>query len=105
MRLRQIAAAYGMTGSRLVALPTTVFIALHDGVEERVTFAEPLAQALRLDQIADVYALGEAAQRAAVTPGEGLDRLAGILSKTTRFGPAGIVVGHTIGEAARPVHR
>ena len=87
--LRRIASAYGMRGSRVVAFPTAVFITLHDGAEERVTLAEGPAQTLRLDQIADVYALGEAAQRAAVTPREGLDRLAGILRKTARFGPAG----------------
>ena len=94
--LRRTASAYGMPGSRIVALPTAIFISLHDGVEERVTLAEGPAQTLRLDQIADVYALGEAAQRAAVTPREGLDRLAAILRKTARFGPVGIVVGHTI---------
>jgi uncharacterized membrane protein YjjP (DUF1212 family) len=94
--LRRTASAYGMPGSRIMALPTAIFIALHDGVEERVTLAEGPSQTLRLDQIADVYALGEAAQRAAVTPREGLDRLEAILRKAARFGPAGIVVGHTI---------
>ena len=94
--LRRIGSAHGIPRSRIVAFPTAVFIALHDGVEERVTLAEGPAQMLRLDQIADVYALGDAAQRAAVTPSEGLDRLADILCKTARFGPAGVLVGHTI---------
>jgi len=73
-----------------------VFVAVHDGAEERVTLAEGPTQALRLDQIADVYALGEAAQRAAITPGEGIDRLAAILRKTARFGTVGGIAGHTI---------
>ena len=94
--LRRIGSAHGIPRSRIVAFPTAVFIALHDGVEERVTLAEGPAEMLRLDQIADVYALGDAALRAAVTPSEGLDRLADILCKTARFGPTGVLVGHTI---------
>lgn len=94
--LRRTAAAYGIRRSRVVAFPTAVFIALHDGVEEHVTLAEGPPQTLRLDQIADVYALGKAAERAAVTPSEGLDRLEGIRRKTARFGFIGVVVGHTI---------
>jgi hypothetical protein len=65
-------------------------------VEERVTLAEGPSQTLRLDQIADVYALGDAAQRAAVTPREGLNRLESILRKPARFGPVGVVAGHTV---------
>jgi uncharacterized membrane protein YjjP (DUF1212 family) len=94
--LRRTASAYGMLASRIVAFPTALFIAVHDGAEERVTLAEGPEQALRLDQMADVYALGTAAQRAAVTPREGLDRLASILSKPARFGSVGAVLGHTI---------
>jgi uncharacterized membrane protein YjjP (DUF1212 family) len=94
--LRRIGSVYGMSGSRAVAFPTALFIALHDGAEERVTLAEGPVQTLRLDQIADVYALGEAAQRGAVTLREGLDRIAGILRRTARFGAAGIIAGHTI---------
>ena len=94
--LRRVATAYGMNTARIVAFPTAIFIALHDGVEERVTLAEGPAQTLRLDQIADVYALGDAARRAAVTPREGLDRLADILRRTGRFGLAGVVGGHAV---------
>src|SRR5262249_3177626 len=53
-------------------------------------------QALRLDQIADVYELGVAAQRGEVPPREGLEQLSAILRKAARFGPLGVVVGHTI---------
>jgi uncharacterized membrane protein YjjP (DUF1212 family) len=95
-RLRDIASAYGMPGSRVVAFPTAVFIVLHDGQQERMTLAEGPAQGMRLDQMADVYTLGEAAGRAEVTPKEGLERLGQILRRTTRFGFAGKVLGHTI---------
>jgi uncharacterized membrane protein YjjP (DUF1212 family) len=94
--LRRAMSAYGMRKSRVVAFPTAVFVSLHDGEGERVTLAEGPAQALRLDQIADVYELGDAAQRGEITPRDGLERLSAILRKAARFGPLGIVVGHTI---------
>jgi uncharacterized membrane protein YjjP (DUF1212 family) len=94
--LRRIASAYGMRRSRVVAFPTALFISVHDGTGERVTLAEGPTQSLRLDQIADVYTLGDAAQQAQLAPGEGLKRLAEILRKSPRFGPAGMVVGHMI---------
>ena len=59
--LRRIASAYGMRRSRVVVFPTAVFITLHDGAQERVTLSEGPSYGLRLDQIADVYALSKAA--------------------------------------------
>jgi uncharacterized membrane protein YjjP (DUF1212 family) len=94
--LSRIATANGMRRSRVVAFSTALFIAIDDGSGERVTLADSLTRPLRLDQIADVYTLGEEAQRGAVTPAGGLDRLNGLLSKAPRFGPVGVVVGHTI---------
>ena len=94
--LRRVALAYGVQRSRVIVFPTALFITLLDGAVERVTVAEGPAQALRLDQIADVYALGDLAQRGATTPREGLDRLTEILRKPARFGPAGVIGGHAI---------
>lgn len=94
--LRRTASAYGMRKSRVVAFPTAVFISLHDDTGERVTLAECEPQTLRLDQMADIHALGEAAQGAQVAPGEGLERLAAILRQKARFGRVGLVAGHTI---------
>lgn len=94
--LRRIASAYGMRQSRVVVFPTAVLISLHDANGERVTVAEGPTQTLRLDQIADTYELGDAAQRGDVTPHEGLERLRIILRKSARFGVAGVVGGHTI---------
>jgi uncharacterized membrane protein YjjP (DUF1212 family) len=93
--LRRMASAYGMRRSRVVAFPTALFVSVHDGTGERVTLAEGPTQNLRLDQIADVYTLGDAAQQAQLVPGEGLKRLAEILRKSPRFGPVGMVAGHT----------
>lgn len=93
--LTRIASANGMRRSRVVVFSTALFMAIDDGSAERVTLADALTQGLRLDQIADVYTLGEAAQRGAVKPAEGLERLNGLLSKGPRFGPVGVVAGHT----------
>jgi len=94
--LRRVASAYGIRRARVVAFPTAVFISLHDGVEEHITLAEGPMQTLRLDQIADVYELGATAERGAVLPRDGLQRLNEILRKPARFGAVGNVVGHTI---------
>jgi uncharacterized membrane protein YjjP (DUF1212 family) len=94
--LRRIATAHGMRRSRVVALSTALFITVHDGSAERVTLAEAPAQVLRLDQVADVYTLGESAQGGDVTPGDGLKRLTEILRKPPRFGPVAVALGHTV---------
>ena len=94
--LRRIASAYGMRRSRIVVFPTAVFITLHDGDEERVTLSEGPSYGLRLDQIADVYALSQAAEQGAIEPRAGLERLSAILGKRGRFGAVGTVVGHAV---------
>ena len=94
--LRRTASAYGMRKSRVVAFPTAIFITLDDGTGERVTLAEGPRQTLRLDQIAEVYTLGGLAQRAAVTPHDGLEQLTAILRRVARFGPVGTVAGHAV---------
>jgi uncharacterized membrane protein YjjP (DUF1212 family) len=94
--LRRTAAAYGMRKTRVVAFPTAIFISLHDSTGERVTLAEGEPQTLRLDQMADIYALGDAAQSGQIDLHQGLDRLAAIRRQKPRFGQAGIVLGHTI---------
>ncbi|MCU0670715.1 MAG: threonine/serine exporter family protein [Myxococcota bacterium] len=94
--LRRIAAANGTRRSRVVTFPTAIFITLHDGVQERVTLSEGPLEPLRLDQMADVYALGAAAQRGEVTPSDGLERLGEILQQAPRFGAFGAILGHVI---------
>lgn len=96
LQLRRVAAAYGGRAARIVAFPTAIFITLHDGVEERVTLAEGPLQPLRLDQMADVYTLGMAAQRGGVPVKEGIQRVSAIVRQPARFGVIGGIVGHTI---------
>lgn len=94
--LRRVATSLGMRRTRVVAFPTAIFITLHDGTEERITLAEGPTESLRLDQIAEVYDLGDAAQDGKLPPRQGLEQLSTILKRRPRFGQAGVVVGHTI---------
>jgi uncharacterized membrane protein YjjP (DUF1212 family) len=94
--LRRIASAYGARQARVVAFPTAIFIRVQEDSEERITLAPAPTQTLRLDQVAEVYTLGEAAQRGEVMPRDGLDRLTGLLRKQPRFGRAVAILGHTI---------
>jgi len=96
LSLRRIAAAYGMRKSRVVAFPTAIFIALHDATGERVTLAEGATYALRLDQMADVFALGSEALGGKLLPRDGLERLSAILRRPARFGLMGTVLGHAV---------
>lgn len=94
--LRRAASSYGVRGSRVVAFPTALFISLHEGADEKITLAEGPTQNLRLDQIADVYKLGESAERGEVPPREGLKRLNEIMKTKPRFGIVGNILGHCI---------
>ena len=94
--LRRTATAYGMRNARVVAFPTAIFISLQDSNGERVTLAQCETNLLRLDQMADFYALGDAAQKGRLDLREGLDRLAAIRRQKPRFGKMGFVVGHAI---------
>ena len=94
--LRRTATSYGMRKARVVAFPTAVFISLHDHSGEQVTLAECETRSLRLDQMADIYALGEAAQQGDLDLREGLDRLAAIRRQKPRFGNLGFIGGHTV---------
>lgn len=94
--LRRVASSLGIRRSRIVAFPTAIFINIQSGDDEQVTLTEGPIQTLRLDQIADVYTLGDQAQRGEVPPEEGLARINEILKKAPRFGSIGMIGGHAI---------
>ncbi len=94
--LRRVASARGFRRARVVAFPTAIFITLHGEHEDHVTLAEGPLQSLRLDQIGEVYTLGEAAQRGEVTPEDGLKRLGDIMRSRPRFGVSGVIGGHIV---------
>lgn len=94
-RLRQIAAAYGAPKARCMVLPTFLAIALEAGdtavLEETRQFGT-----FRLDQTATLFELVKQAEKARVTPAEGIAKLAEIVASEPRFGPATRIAGHTI---------
>ena len=96
LQLRRVAGAYGARRSRIVAFPTAIFISIHHGEKEHVTLAEGPLRPLRLDQMADVYALGARAQQGEVSLAEGLQQLTSINRQPPRFGVLGTLVGHTL---------
>jgi uncharacterized membrane protein YjjP (DUF1212 family) len=96
LQLRRIAAAYGARRSRVVAFPTAIFISINEGEDERVTIAEGPLRALRLDQMAEVYTLGDDAQRGRLTVQEAATRLTAINKQAPRFGMVGTLIGHIV---------
>ena len=101
--LRRIAMAQRMRRARVVALPTAIFVSVHDGEREHVTLSEGPLTSLRLDQIAEVYLIGEQAQHGELTPVQGIERLNETLRRPARFGIVGGIIGHaalTVGLAA-----
>jgi uncharacterized membrane protein YjjP (DUF1212 family) len=94
--LRRVARARGLRRTRVVAFPTAVFITVNDGTAEHVTLSEGASQRLRLDQIAEIYALGGEAQRGNVSPRDGLARLDAISQMKPRSGSPGVVLGHAV---------
>jgi len=89
--LRQTATAFGLKRPRIVAFPTALFVSVLDGGTERVSLGEGPTETLRLDQIADVYRLGEQARRGELEPLVGARDLAKILRSASRFRTVGVV--------------
>jgi len=101
--LRRVATAQNIRRCRVVAFPTALFISVHDGDREHVTLSEGPLTKLRLDQVAEVYTIGEEAQSGALTPAAGLERIRTTMRREPRFGTFGSIVGHvtlTVGLAA-----
>jgi len=94
--LRQSATAFGLKRPRIVAFPTALFVSVLDGGIERVSLGEGPTETLRLDQIADVYRLGEQTRRGELEPLAGARELAKILRSVSRFRTVGVVVGNAI---------
>ena len=94
--LRRAALSYGAKSPRIVTFPTAVFLSFQDSLGEQVAIAEVPQQNLRLDQIADIYELGDQAQAGTVSAQQGVTRIQEILKQPARFGAAGAIGGHAI---------
>lgn len=95
-RLRQIATAYGSPAARCMVLPT--FLAITLGPADTVVLEETrqFGGTFRLDQTAALFELIKSAERAEVTPADGLAKLDEIVASDPRFGLPVTVLGHTI---------
>jgi uncharacterized membrane protein YjjP (DUF1212 family) len=93
--LQTIAAAYGQP-VRSVELPTIILIETGDAGATRIAIAGAVGQSYRFDQIAEVYAVLNEAERGMIAPADGLARLHALRSRPPRFGAAVRVVGHSL---------
>ena len=95
-RLGVIARSYGMRDARFSAFPTFVLLTLEQGKAATIEPATRLSQTPRLDQIAAVHRLAAEAERGAVTPAEGVERLDAIRRLENRFGDISNVLGYAV---------
>jgi uncharacterized membrane protein YjjP (DUF1212 family) len=95
-RLVVIARSYGMRDARFSAFPTFVLLTLGQGKAVTIEPTTRLSATPRLDQIAAVHELAAEAERGAVTPAAGIERLDEIRAMDNRFGEASSVVGYAV---------
>jgi uncharacterized membrane protein YjjP (DUF1212 family) len=95
-RLARIAQANGVRDARVIALPTALLISLGATRPTTIEIIPQQRGVLRLDQISALYELLRRAERGAVTPAAGLDRLREIRAMPAghRFGVT--LLGHTL---------
>lgn len=96
LQLERTAAAYGLSDTEFMVLPTAV-IAQTGGAEgARVGIRSRAIGSYDFDQIAVLYTLLNEAERGAVEPAEGIRRLAEIRTLTPRFGWVVRTLGHAV---------
>jgi uncharacterized membrane protein YjjP (DUF1212 family) len=94
-RLTQVAHAYGARSARISAFPTFMMVAMGRG-EPTALELTSVGATPRLDQIAALDGLVREAERGAVAPAEGLQRLAEIEDMRPRFGPVQSIAGYAV---------
>lgn len=99
-RLTRIAAASGADNARIVVLPTALMIAFGPARWTAIESVNTTEGTLRLDQISALYDLVHKAERGAVEPTEGLERLDAIRAMRPRHSPAVSVLGYIVMTAA-----
>ena len=95
-RLAVIARSYGLRDARFSAFPTFVLLTLGQGEAATIEPTTRLSATPRLDQIAAVHELASEAERGAVTPAAGTERLDEIRAMDNRFGEVSSVVGYAV---------
>jgi uncharacterized membrane protein YjjP (DUF1212 family) len=95
-RLNAAARGAGAKDTHLVVLPTAILISLGRGGWTTMEGIPQVAGIMRLDQIAAVYELADAAGRGEVTPADGLARMTEIREMQPRFGGLAKIVAYTV---------
>ena len=93
-KLTRMAAAYGLRGFEVVALPTMLLVQTMTGVIARVRLRAVPTTELRVDQIADIYRLVDKVQRGGVGPATGLGELWAALDSPPRYGRLVRILGY-----------
>jgi uncharacterized membrane protein YjjP (DUF1212 family) len=95
-RLARVAAAYGASSARITAFPTFLMVTMGRGEPAALETTAALGNVPRLDRIAALDDLVEAAERGEVSPVDGLQRLDEIRTMRRRFGRIQSIVGYSV---------
>jgi uncharacterized membrane protein YjjP (DUF1212 family) len=95
-RVAQMATAYRVPSARVVVLPKLTLAAAGTGEPVALDATAPTESDLRLDQMAAVARVARLADSASVNPDAGMRALDDAEALPHRFGPIGIVAGHTV---------
>ena len=94
-RVARMAAAYRVPAARVVVLPKLTLAAAGPGEPVALDATPATEPDLRLDQMAAVSRIARLADTASVDPDDGMRALDDAEALPHRFGPVGIVAGHT----------
>lgn len=97
--LGKVADVGGAAGSSVVVLPTALVVSSPSGATTHTAAAAAGTRSLRLDQVQDVYALADRAEREALTPEEGLARIAEVRAAPPPYRAAVRTLGY-VGSSA-----
>jgi uncharacterized membrane protein YjjP (DUF1212 family) len=93
--LAKITKAYG-TDAEIAVLPNLLLVKLGERELSEVGLASNVVQPLRLDQTAEIFQLAQRAERADISPSDGLRRLDDIMRSSSRYGAAARILGYAL---------
>ncbi|WP_019137673.1 threonine/serine ThrE exporter family protein [Cellulomonas massiliensis] len=97
--LGKVADVGGAAGSSVVVLPTALVVSSPSGATTHTAAAAAGTRSLRLDQVQDVYDLADRAEREALTPEQGLARIAEVRAAPPPYRAAVRTLGY-VGSSA-----
>ncbi|MET0910340.1 MAG: threonine/serine exporter family protein [Ilumatobacteraceae bacterium] len=95
-RLSTVARAYGARSARISAFPTSLMVTMGTGEPATLELTMGLATVPRLDQIAALDRLVQAAERAQIAPSDGIRTLDEIRVLQRRFGRVVSILGYSV---------